>query len=281
MSSSINRRELLGGSLAAVASLSPLHAAPAKTDDDNGSFKLGVASYSFRKLSRAEAIKAMEELKCRYINIKDFHASLKSTPAELEQARKDFENAGIKILGVGNVSLQKPDEGEIRHAFEYAKTLTAPVMVMAPTQQTLPLIEKCVKEFNIKAAIHNHGPEDKYFPAPADVLKAVKNMDERMGLCVDIGHTSRTGTNPLDAIKSAGRRLHDIHLKDLADGMNRDSQVAVGDGILPIPGIFQYLLKSGYKGGAMLEYEIHADNPLPGMIKSFAYMRGVLAGLRA
>ena len=281
MSSSINRRELLGGSLAAVASLSALHAAPAKTDEDSGGFKLGVASYSFRKLSRAEAIKAMEELKCHYINIKDFHASLKSTPAELEQVRKDFENAGIKILGVGNVSLQKPDEGEIRHAFDYAKALTAPVMVMAPTQQTLPMIEKCVKEYNIKAAIHNHGPEDKYFPAPADVLKAVKNMDERMGLCVDIGHTSRTGTNPLDAIKQAGRRLHDIHLKDLADGMNRDSQVAVGDGVLPIPAIFQYLLKSGYKGGAMLEYEIHADNPLPGMIKSFAYMRGVLAGLRA
>ena len=204
MSSSINRRELLGGSLAAVASLSALHAAPAKTDDDSGGFKLGVASYSFRKLSRADAIKAMEELKCHYINIKDFHASLKSTPAELEQARKDFENAGIKILGVGNVSLQKPDEGEIRHAFEYAKALTAPVMVMAPTQQTLPMIEKCVKEYNIKAAIHNHGPEDKYFPAPADVLKAVKNMDERMGLCVDIGHTSRTGTNPLDAIKVGG-----------------------------------------------------------------------------
>src|SRR3954452_1826089 len=224
MSSSINRRELLTGSLAAAASLSALHAAPAKTDDDSGSFKLGVASYSFRKLSRADAIKAMEELNCRYINIKDFHASLKSTPAELEQARKDFENAGIKILGVGNVSLQKPDEGEIRKAFDYARALTAPVMVMAPTYETLPMIEKFVKEYNIKAAIHNHGPEDKYFPAPADVLKAVKNMDERMGLCVDIGHTSRTGTNPLDAIKSAGRRLHDIHLKDLADGMNKDSQ---------------------------------------------------------
>ena len=181
---------------------------------------------------------------------------------------------------MGNVSLQKRDEGDIRHAFEYAKILTAPVMVMAPTQQTLPTIEKYVKEYNIKAAIHNHGPEDKYFPAPADVLKAVKGMDERMGLCVDIGHTSRTGTNSLDGIKQAGRRLHDIHLKDLSDPMKKDSQVAVGEGVLPIPAIFQYLLKSGYKGGAMLEYEIQADNPLPGMIKSFAYMRGVLAGLR-
>jgi len=63
--------------------------------------------------------------------------------------------------------------------------------------------------------------------------------------------------------------------------MNKDSQVAVGDGVLPIPQIFQYLMKSGYKGGVMLEYEINADNPLPGMQKSFAYMRGVLAGLKA
>src|SRR3954465_12993755 len=119
MQTSVNRRQMLGGSLAAFAGLSALNAAP-KVDDDSG-FKLGVASYSFRKLSRADAIKAMEVLNCRYINIKDFHASLKSTPAELEQARKDFENAGIKILGVGNVSLQKPDEGEIRKAFDYAR----------------------------------------------------------------------------------------------------------------------------------------------------------------
>jgi len=242
---------------------------------------LGVASYSFRKLSRADAIKGMQALNCRYINIKEFHAPLKSTTAELEQARKDFENAGIKILGVGNVSFQNKDEGEIRRNFEYAKTLGAPVIVMAPTHETVPLIEKYVKEYNIKAAIHNHGPEDKHFPAPQDVMKAVKGMDERMGFCVDLGHTARTGTNPLDALKLAGKRLHDIHTKDLADMMNKDSQVAVGDGQMPIPQIFQYLIKTGYKGGVMLEYEINADNPLPGMQKSFAYMRGVLAGLKA
>jgi sugar phosphate isomerase/epimerase len=139
-----------------------------------------------------------------------------------------------------------------------------------------------VKEYNIMAAIHNHGPEDKgFFPGPQDVLKAVKGMDERVGLCVDLGHTARTGTNPLEGVKMAGKRLHDIHSKDLADMMNKDSQVAVGDGVLPIPQIFQYLMKSGYKGGVMLEYEINADNPLPGMQKSFAYMRGVLAGLKA
>jgi sugar phosphate isomerase/epimerase len=276
MTINTSRREILGGTLAALGAARVSAAAPAV---DDGGFKLGVASYSLRKLSRADAIKALEKLKVQYVNIKEMHAPLKSTPQELAQARKDFESAGIKILGVGNVSFAKDDEGEMRRNFEYAKMLGAPVMVMAPTAVTAPKIEKFVKEYNIKAAIHNHGPEDKHFPAPADVLKVVKNMDQRMGLCVDIGHTARTGTDVLSAIKEAGSRLHDMHAKDLSNPMNRDSQVAVGDGAMPIAAIFRLLQKMGYKGGVMLEYEINADNPVPGMEKSFAYMRGVLAGM--
>jgi sugar phosphate isomerase/epimerase len=277
----VNRRQAIGGALAAMAASATSAAAPSAHDEN--SFKLGVASYSFRKLSRAEAIKGMEALKCRYINIKEFHAPIKGTEAEWKQARTDFENAGIQILGVGNISMTKADDGEIRRNFEYAKTLGAPVIVMAPTHETVPLIEKFVKEYNIKAAIHNHGPEDKHFPAPSDVLKAVKGMDERMGLCVDVGHTARTGTAPVEALKAAwsAKRLHDIHMKDLADMMKRDSQVEVGDGAMPVAQMFAFLTKAGYKGGVMLEYEIKADAPLPGMIQSFAYMRGVLAGLKA
>lgn len=280
MAIEVNRRELMGGTVAALASLGVSSAAPKATEDST--FKLGVASYSLRKLSRADTIKAMEALNCRYINIKEFHAPIKGTEAEWKQARADFENAGIQILGVGNITMNKEDVGEIRRNFDYAKTLGAPVIVMAPTAKTAPLIENFVKEYNIKAAIHNHGPEDKNFPAPMDVLKVVKGMDERMGLCVDIGHTSRTGTAPLEGLKQAwnAKRLHDIHLKDLTDLMNKNSQVEVGDGAMPIAAMFAFLNKVGFKGGAMLEYEIKADDPVPGMIKSFAYMRGVLAGLK-
>ena len=70
-----------------------------------------------------------------------------------------------------------------------------------------------------------------------------------------------------------------MHVKDLTDMTKRDSQVAVGEGKLPFPGIFRALQKINYPGYVNLEYEINAKDPLPGMQISFAHMRGVLAGL--
>ncbi len=269
----ISRRELL----AIAGGLGLAGQGLAKT----ASFKLGVASYSLRKLSRAEAIKALEQLQVKYVNIKEFHAKIAETPEAWKQARQDFENAGITILGVGNISMAKKDEAEIRRNFDYAKTLGAPLIVMAPTHETLPMIEKFVVEYNIKAAIHNHGPEDKNFPAPKDVLEAVRGMNKLMGLCIDVGHTTRTGADVVDWVKIAGRekRLFDMHVKDLGDLMKADSQVPVGEGKMPIRQIFAELIKQNYTGGVMLEYEIDENNPVPGMQKSFAYMRKVIAEL--
>ena len=104
-------------------------------------------------------------------------------------------------------------------------------------------------------------------------------MDPRLGLCIDVGHTARTGTDVVKAIQAGAARVFDIHMKDLADMAVKESQVAVGDGKMPVRDIFGALTTIGYKGFVDLEYEIHEDDPLPGMIKSFAYMRGVLAGM--
>jgi sugar phosphate isomerase/epimerase len=165
--------------------------------------------------------------------------------------------------------------------FEYAKAAGMPMMVCAPMHATLDAVEKLVAEFNIKTAIHNHGPEDQYFPSPETVLKAIEKRDPRMGLCIDVGHTTRTGAELLEWVRRAGPRLFDIHIKDLRDLMDSDSQCEVGDGAMPVVGLFQLLKAMNYQGGVMLEYEIKADKPLAGMIKSIAYMRGVLDGLAA
>ncbi len=244
-------------------------------------FKLGVASYSFRKFSRAQAIQMTKELGTPYLNVKDFHLPLNSTPAEIAAAKKEFADAGIIVVGCGNISFPKDDDADIRPKFEYAKALGAPVIVCAPTHITLPKLGKYVEEFNIKIAVHNHGPEDKQFPTPQSVLEVVRDMDPRCGLCIDIGHTSRTGANIVESMAEAGPRLLDMHLKDLADPMGKDSQVPVGEGKLPIPAIFLQLIKMKYMYCANLEYEVQPENPLPGMQKSFSYMRGVLAGIQA
>jgi sugar phosphate isomerase/epimerase len=241
--------------------------------------KLGVASYSFRKFSREQAIEMTKELGTPYLNVKDFHLALDSTPEQIDAAKKQFSDAGIILVGCGNVSFQKDDEADMRHKFEYAKRAGFPLIVCAPTAVTLPKLEKFVKEYNIKIAVHNHGPEDHYFPTPQSVLKIVKDLDPRCGLCMDIGHTARTGVDIVESIVEAGPRLLDMHAKDLADPKAKDSQVAVGEGKLPIAKIFLQLIKMKYKGCVNLEYEIEETKPMPGMQKSFSYMRGVLAGI--
>ncbi len=242
--------------------------------------KLGVASYSFRHFSRAQAIQMTQQLGTPYLNVKDVHLKLNSTPAEIDAAKQEFHRAGIILVGCGNVSFQKDDESDIRAKFEYAKRAGFPLIVCAPTAVTLPKLEKFVQQYDIKIAVHNHGPEDKNFPTPQSVLKIVKNMDPRCGLCIDIGHTALAGVDVVESIREAGTRLLDMHAKDLRDTKVESSQCPVGEGKLPFPQIFLQLIKMKYKGCVNLEYEADPENPLPGMQKSFAYMRGVLAGIQ-
>lgn len=245
----------------------------------DGSVRLGVASYSLRNLSRADAIAAIQALVAPWVNIKSFHLPYESTPDELAAGRREFEDAGLQIVGGGTITLAKDEDDDIRSYFEYAKRSGMPLMVIAPIPEAIPRIERFVREYDIKVAIHNHGPEDGHFPGPREALAVVRDMDPRVGLCVDLGHTARTGVDVVDALAEAGARVLDIHLKDLRDLADRASQCIVGQGAMPIRGVFRQLQRMGYRGYVNLEYEIDADNPLPGMKESFAYMRGVLAGM--
>jgi sugar phosphate isomerase/epimerase len=240
--------------------------------------KLGVASYSLRKFPFEKALEMAKACDVRYINFKDVHLARTETPEAIKAARAKTEAAGFTIMGGGTITMRN-DEAAVRKDFEYAKLAGMPLIVAAPSTDSLDVVEKLAKEFQIRVAIHNHGPEDKFFPSPYDVYKAVKGRDKHMGLCVDIGHTWRAGTDPTKAVLELRDRVYDLHVKDLSNLKERDSQVIVGKGAIDFAGLFRALIKVGYTGHVGLEYEIDVDNPLPGMQQSFAYMRGVLAGI--
>ena len=241
--------------------------------------KLGVASYSLREFPLDKALVMMKALRTPYVNLKSVHMPYDKTPAELAAIRQTIEAAGFQIVGGGTITFDKDTDADVEKYFAYAKNAGMPTIVCTMEHSILPRVEKYAKQYDIKVAIHNHGPEDKHFPSPYDVLKAVNGMDSRMGLCMDVGHATRAGANIVQAVLDAGPRLLDMHIKDLADNTTRDSQVAVGEGKLPIPALFRALQKINFPGYVNLEYEINAKDPLPGMQVSFAYMRGVLAGI--
>jgi sugar phosphate isomerase/epimerase len=145
-----------------------------------------------------------------------------------------------------------------------------------------PLVEKFVKEFDIKLAVHNHGPEDKVYPSPFDAWKAVRPYDERIGLCIDVGHAARAGADPAAAIHQCHTRLYDVHFKDsLADaGAVKDLPTEVGRGKLDIKGILAALIEVKYQHVVAFEYEKRSDNPVPGLAESINQVRKLLAEMK-
>src|SRR3984893_17980374 len=269
------------GALAAAAyAASSSLPAVAQAHDAPSPVRLGLCSYTFRNFDRAKMIGYMKQLNVNALNVKDVKDHLPMDPAGEAEALKDYQAAGIQLHAAGAIYFPKDEDEDIRSKFEYCKRAGIKVIVAGdPAPETLPRIEKFVKEYDIRLAIHNHGPEDKLWHSPLDVLKGVQKYDPRIGCCIDIGHTVRAGVDVVKAIHQVGPRLFNMHVKNLTRFTSKESQVAVGEGILPFREIFQALIATNYKGFVDLEYEIHADDPMPGVIASFAYMRGMLAGM--
>jgi sugar phosphate isomerase/epimerase len=286
MKNILSRRNFVqSGALLAAASITPRSRAlfaqqPSRAAGKPSPIHLGLASYTFRNFTRDQMIGYMKQLNVKALNAKDVKDHLPMDPTAEAVALADYAVAGIKLHAAGTIYFPKDEDDDIRSKFEYCKRAGISVIVAGdPTPETLPRIEKFVKEYDIRLAIHNHGPEDKIWHSPLDVLKEVKKYDPRIGCCIDIGHTVRAGTDVVKAIHEVGPRLYNMHAKDLTDFTSKESQVSVGDGIMPMREIFDALIAINYKGFVDLEYEVHGDDPMPGVTASFAYMRGVLAGM--
>ncbi len=282
MPNTFSRRDLFGATAAAAVFGLLDHSALASSQPTAAAkpalLKLGVASYSLRNFPLDRALEMAKALNVTNMTFKDVHIPRTDPPEATRALRAKIEAAGISIKGGGTITLPN-DPGQIEKEFEYAKNAGFPLIFVSPDPAALDTVEQMAKQYDIKVAIHNHGPEDQWWPRPQDAYAAVKSRDKRLGLCIDVGHTTRTGTDAVKACRECRDRLYDMHVKDLASKTEKESQVEVGRGVIDFPGLFRTLIDIGYTGQVGLEYEIHPDDPLPGMIESMAYMRGVLATL--
>jgi inosose dehydratase len=238
--------------------------------------KLGIAGYTWLHVPMEQSVAIMKRLAIDAFSIKDFYLPLNSDAAKVNEVVGVFSAAGIRIYGAGVIYMKA--SADVDRAFAYAKLLGVELIIGVPNPELLGYVEQKVKETGIRVAVHNHGPEDKLYPSPADVWAHIKGLDERIGLCLDIGHAARAGTDPVKAVKEYGARIFDMHIKDLAV-LSRDYHPAVlGRGVLDIPGLLRALKERRYNGYCSIEFEMDMNDPYPGIAESVGYFRGVMNG---
>lgn len=274
----MNRNQFMktSGGLAAAAVFSSTILRPTELKAARKQLKmpLGLASYSFRKFSLEETIEMVKTLGLTHLALKSMHMPLDASESEIKAAAKKVRDAGLNLYGAGVIYMKNEDQ--VHQAFEYAKAADLKVIIGVPQHELLPLVDKKVKDYNIKVAIHNHGPGDDLYPSPESIYEKVKDLDQRIGICMDIGHTQRIGLDPASDARKYADRLHDVHIKDVSAAKPEGETVEIGRGVIDIPAFLKALEKINYDGVVSLEYEKDADSPMVGSAESIGYLKGVM-----
>jgi sugar phosphate isomerase/epimerase len=282
MKSSPNRRAFLHtATLGAAATFVP--AAPAArragaaAAHEKPRFELGLASYTLRKFNLDETLAMTRRLDLEHIAFKSFHLALDSSPRAIREVVAKVKDAGLDLYGGGVIYMK--NEEQVHQAFDYAEAAGMRVIIGVPVPDVLPLVNRKVKDYDIRVAIHNHGPTDNVYPVPGVAYDKIKHLDKRIGLCNDIGHTMRAGVDPSVSIRKYADRLYDVHIKDVTEATRKGHGLEIGRGVIDIPAVCRALIDINYAGIVSFEYEKDADDPLPGLAESVGYVRGVLAAM--
>jgi len=262
-------------------------AAPAAGAED--SFKVAIAGYTFHKFNLDQTLEMMKKVDVHYLCIKDFHLPIKSTDEEIAAFHEKCRSFGVTGYGVGPIYMGT--EEEVNTAFAYAKRAGVKTLVGVPfkmvekkrvsSPELLKLINAKVQEYDINYAIHNHGPDmPELFPNAESGIEMIKEMDKRVGLCLDIGHQFRDGKDPVKAIIDYADRIHDVHIKNVTEPTKKGRGIELPRGAIDFPAVVRALRKINYTGACSLEYEKDMTDPLLGIAESIGYFRGVTDATR-
>lgn len=249
--------------------------APRPAPETNEKFSVGIAGYTFRYFDLDQTLEMMQKCNVKNLCIKDFHLPLTSNEKEIADFHAKLASKGVTGYAVGPIYMKS--EKEIDDAFAYAKRVGVELIVGVPNYELLPYVEKKVKEYDLHYAIHLHGPDMPLYPDADDVWNNVKDLDPRIGMCLDVGHDTRNGKDPVEDLKKYHSRVFDIHIKDVTGATKAGYSVEIGRGIIDFPAFVRMLREVGYTGMCSLEHERNMKDPLQGIAESIGYFRGVIA----
>jgi inosose dehydratase len=268
----------LAGTGVLAAGASSLHAIPVmpvSADKTINTFSIGMAGYTFMQFTVEKTIEMMKRIGVENLSLKDFHMPMNSTQEQINAVLEKFKAAGINIYTVGVIYMKTQES--VDRAFEYAKMAGVKMIIGAPDYELLSYVENKIKTYDFKMAIHNHGPDNPLYPNSTDIWNHIKDLDARIGICIDIGHTTRDGQDPSVDIMKYKSRIYDIHIKDVDKAAKEGKTVEMGRGIIDIPKVVATLRKIRYSGSCSLEFEKDMKDPLPGIAESIGYFKGIMA----
>lgn len=248
--------------------------APQPAPETGEKFKLGMAGYTFLKFDLEKTLETLKKTDVHYLCIKDFHLPMNSTDEQIAAFHAKLKEANVTGYAVGPIYMKS--EADIDRAFDYAKRVGVKLIIGVPNYELLPYVDKKVKEYGFNYAIHLHGPDIATYPDAEDVWNHVKDLDPRIGMCLDIGHDTRNGKDPVADLKKYHTRVFDMHIKDVTGATKLGYTVEIGRGIIDIPAVVKMLRKVGYTGVCSLEYEKDMTDPFMGIAESIGYFRGVV-----
>jgi sugar phosphate isomerase/epimerase len=242
------------------------------------SFKLGMAGYTYVNFDLDRTLQNMQRNQVPYLCIKNFHLPLTSNDQEIQAFHAKLKEHNVTGYAVGPLYMKKKED--VDQAFEYAKRVGVKLIVGVPNYELLPYVDEKVKEYGFHFAIHLHGPDIALYPDAKDVWENTKDLDPRIGMCLDIGHDTRNGRDPVEDLKKYHTRVFDIHIKDVTGTTKAGYSVEIGRGIIDFPAFVKALRKVNYTGICSLEHERNMDNPFEGIAESLGYFRGIIAATK-
>lgn len=262
----------------AVCAQQPKRPDPQPAPETKENFKLGVAGYTFVKFDLQTTLETLKRCDVHYLCIKDFHLPVNSTDEEIAAFHAKCAEYGVKGYAVGPLYMKSKED--IDKYFDYAKRVGVKTIVGVPNYDLLPYVDEKVKEYGFFYAIHLHGPDIDIYQDADAVWEKTKDLDPRIGMCLDIGHDTRNGKDPVADLKKYHTRVFDIHLKDVTGPTKLGYSVEVGRGIIDFPAFVKMLRKVNYTGVVSLEHERNMDNPFMGIAESIGYFRAMIVATR-